>query len=51
MFKDERETLEGVKELLSYIPQNNLEDTPFEETGDFPNRNDSKLSNILHRPT
>ena len=47
MFKDERETLEGVKKLLSYIPQNNLEDTPFEETGDSPNRNDSKLSNIL----
>ena len=47
MFKDERETLEGVKKLLSYIPQNNLEDTPFEETGDSPNRNDIKLSNIL----
>ena len=29
MFKDERETLEGVKKLLSYIPQNNLEDVPF----------------------
>ena len=24
-----------------------MEDTPFEETGDSPNRNDIKLSNIL----
>lgn len=47
MFTDEISTLEGVKKLLSYIPQNNLEDAPFEDTGDSPNRNDAELSNIL----
>ena len=47
MFPDEVSTLEGVKTLLSYIPQNNLEDVPLENTGDDPNRNDEELSNIL----
>ena len=47
MFPDEISTLEGVKKLLSYIPQNNLEDVPLEKTNDDPNRNDEELSNIL----
>ena len=47
MFPDEISTLEGVKKLLSYIPQNNLEDVPLENTNDDPNRNDEELSNIL----
>ncbi|MBW5396311.1 acyl-CoA carboxylase subunit beta [Brachyspira pilosicoli] len=47
MFPDEISTLEGVKKLLSYIPQNNLEDVPLESTNDDPNRNDEELSNIL----
>lgn len=47
MFPDEISTLEGVKKLLSYIPQNNLEDVPLENTNDDPNRNDDELSNIL----
>ncbi|MEI0612455.1 acyl-CoA carboxylase subunit beta [Brachyspira pilosicoli] len=47
MFPDEISTLEGVKKLLSYIPQNNLEDVPLESTNDDPNRNDDELSNIL----
>lgn len=47
MFPDETSTLDGVKKLLSYIPQNNLEDVPLENTNDDPNRNDEELSNIL----
>ncbi|WP_300367899.1 acyl-CoA carboxylase subunit beta, partial [Brachyspira sp.] len=47
MFPDEISTLDGVKKLLSYIPQNNLEDVPLENTGDNPNRTDEELSNVL----
>ncbi|WP_297296085.1 acyl-CoA carboxylase subunit beta [uncultured Brachyspira sp.] len=47
MFPDEISTLEGVKKLLSYIPQNNLEDVPLENTEDDPNRTDEELSAIL----
>ena len=47
MFPDEISTLEGVKKLLSYIPQNNLEDAPLENTGDDPNKSDEELSYIL----
>ncbi|KLI20996.1 methylmalonyl-CoA carboxyltransferase [Brachyspira hyodysenteriae] len=47
MFPDEVSTLEGVKKLLSYIPQNNLEDVPLESTDDDPNRSDEELSFIL----
>ena len=47
MFPDEVSTLEGVKKLLSYIPQNNLEDVPLESTDDDQNRADEELSNIL----
>lgn len=47
MFPDEVSTLEGVKKLLSYIPQNNLEDVPLESTDDDPNRTNDELSDIL----
>lgn len=47
MFPDEISTLEGVKKLLSYIPQNNLDDVPLENTDDDPNRTDEELSDIL----
>ena len=47
MFPDEKSTLDGIKELLSYIPQNNLSDVPLKNTYDDPNRNDEKLSEIL----
>ena len=47
MFPDEVSTLVVVKKLLSYIPQNNLEDAPLENTEDDPNRTDEELSDIL----
>lgn len=47
MFKDEMATLEGVKTLLSYIPQNNIEDTPIKTTKDSPNRSDKNIFNVI----
>jgi len=36
-----------VRELLSFIPSNNLEDPPFVPTDDDPNRRDSKIGSII----
>ena len=44
---DEYEAMDIVKRLLSYIPQNNMEDPPYIEPNDDPNRMDSKLANIV----
>ncbi|RJQ09357.1 MAG: acyl-CoA carboxylase subunit beta [Dehalococcoidia bacterium] len=33
-FKDEQECLEEVRRLLSYLPQNNMDDAPSQDTGD-----------------
>jgi propionyl-CoA carboxylase beta chain len=35
------------RELLSFIPSNNLEDPPFVPSADFPNRTDEKLNSIV----
>ncbi len=35
---DEASCLAGIRELLSYLPSNNLETPPFKETGDPPDR-------------
>ena len=47
MFADEDTTLEGVKKLLSFLPQNNLDDVDIVSTKDSPNRTDKTLSTIL----
>lgn len=47
MFADEASTIQGVKELLSYIPQNNLEDAPLEPTNDSASRLDDSLALVL----
>ena len=44
---DEAEALAMVKRLLSFIPQNNREDPPFQETNDDPLRMDEALDNIV----
>ncbi len=36
-----------IRELLSYLPQNNMEDPPFEPTGDDPLRTDERLDTIV----
>ncbi len=45
--ENETETLMLVRELLSYLPQNNLEDAPFLASTDDPLRSDPELDNII----
>ena len=47
MFSSEKETLEGIRKLLSYLPQNNVEDPPVAKTSDDPARTDSALADII----
>ena len=43
----EEETLAGIKALLEYLPQNNLETAPLVETADPVNRVDDALNSIV----
>ena len=45
--ENEAECLEMVRELLSYIPQNNLEMPPYEKPDDDPARQDGVLATII----
>ncbi len=45
--ESEAETLALVRELLSFIPSNNLDDPPFVATDDDPNRRDPALAGIV----
>ncbi len=45
--ESEEECLEMVRELLSFIPQNNLEMPPYEEPDDVPDRQDPALKSIV----
>jgi len=47
MFADERATIEGVKKLLSYLPSNNIEDTPLLPTNDAVTRSCPDLADII----
>ncbi len=50
--ESEDECLEMVRELLSFIPQNNLESPPYEEPDDAPDRQDPALATIVpEQPT
>ena len=44
---NEMETLKNVRKLFSYIPLNNLDDTPVLECRDDPNRQDIKLDRLI----
>ena len=44
---DENQALALVRELLSYLPQNNMEDAPFQATTDDPLRAESSLDSII----
>lgn len=44
---DDKACLDLIRELLSYIPQNNLEDPPFVPTDDPPDRRDKELNDII----
>jgi len=45
--EDDAETLALVRELLSFIPSNNIDDPPVVPTSDDPNRRDPKLATIV----
>ena len=44
---DDQNALLMLREMLSYMPQNNLEDPPFKDLGDDPKRRDEALDSIV----
>jgi propionyl-CoA carboxylase beta chain len=47
MADDEQACLDMVRELLSFLPQNNMEDAPSRESRDDPQRMDEELNSIV----
>jgi len=47
MMENEKECLETLKLLLSYLPQNNIENPPHLNTNDNPERANTKLKDII----
>ncbi len=47
VYQDDQEVIEGIKELISILPDNNGEDTSYEESADDLNRLVSNFSNEL----
>ncbi|MFC1848991.1 acyl-CoA carboxylase subunit beta [candidate division CSSED10-310 bacterium] len=45
--EDGDDCLAIIRELISFIPSNNLEDPPFKKTDDPANRRDAELNNII----
>ena len=45
--KTETECYAQVRKVMSYLPSNNMEEPPFVETGDDPNRTDMSLREIV----
>jgi len=46
-FENEKRCLDGIKDLLRYLPQNAKEKPPIVETGDDPNRFNEELERIV----
>ncbi|MCZ6695164.1 MAG: methylmalonyl-CoA carboxyltransferase [Acidobacteria bacterium] len=44
---DDASALSLIRELLSYLPSNNMEDPPRRETGDDPDREEPKLDTLI----
>jgi propionyl-CoA carboxylase beta chain len=44
---DETEALEAIRQLVAYLPSNNMEDPPRVETADDPNRADVELDTLV----
>jgi len=44
---DDRKCLEAVRQVLSFMPQNNRDEPPFRDTGDDPGRMDEELLDIV----
>ncbi|MBD3334703.1 MAG: methylmalonyl-CoA carboxyltransferase, partial [Candidatus Eisenbacteria bacterium] len=47
--EDDLDCLELIRKLLAYIPQNNVEDPPYREPSDRPDRRDTELDAIVPR--
>ncbi|WP_115863569.1 acyl-CoA carboxylase subunit beta [Halorussus litoreus] len=45
--ENEKQALDDIRRLLSYVPQNNVEDPPRVEPWDDPERRDEELTNIV----
>lgn len=46
-YENETDALDGIRQLLSYLPQNNMEDPPMFDSGDDPNRCSDQLTEIV----
>jgi len=46
-YGSEDETIAGIRKLLSFLPQNNIEDVPLLNAGDDPSRADAELQAIM----
>ncbi|MBE0480208.1 MAG: methylmalonyl-CoA carboxyltransferase [Dehalococcoidia bacterium] len=44
---NDRDTIEMIKDLLSYLPSNNMEDPPLVDSPDDPNRTDPSLDSLI----
>ncbi|MBR3622682.1 MAG: methylmalonyl-CoA carboxyltransferase [Selenomonadaceae bacterium] len=45
--EDEDDCIKQIRYLLSFLPSNNMEDTPWVETGDDPDRQDETLNTLI----
>ncbi|MBW2569391.1 MAG: methylmalonyl-CoA carboxyltransferase [Deltaproteobacteria bacterium] len=45
--ENDEDAINKIKKLLSYLPSNNMEDPPVEDTGDVSGRTDSALNSII----
>ena len=45
--QDDEQAMMMIRELISFIPSNNMEDPPIVKTDDDPNRIDEKLQNLI----
>ncbi|MCX7026651.1 MAG: methylmalonyl-CoA carboxyltransferase [Spirochaetes bacterium] len=46
-YPDEEATILGIRKLISYLPQNNIEDVPLMDSGDDPGRVDPGLAALI----
>ncbi len=45
--ESEVETLKQIRRLMTFLPQNNMEDPPYMDTGDDPLRSDARLDDLV----
>jgi len=45
--QDDEQSMMMIRELISFIPSNNLEDPPYHPSNDDPDREDEKLQNLV----